>query len=80
MLGPVTLDFLETVVAQCPKDSTTIIACGRKLYQLVEIYYGALKVRDADGFEIKDQEPFEIMDTQVTSYWYLPKENHAKER
>jgi hypothetical protein len=80
MLGQVTFDFLETTLAQCPPDHTMIIAYRRKLYELVEVRYGALRVREADGFVVSKEDPFEIYDLDVTSYWYLPRENYAKER
>jgi hypothetical protein len=80
MNAPVSLEFMERVLAQCPKDSAVVIAYGRKLYELTGIKYGALVVRDADGFRFNYEEPFEIEDRNITGYWYLEREGYEQGR
>lgn len=76
----VSLDFLEGVLARCPMDHATIVASGRDIYELVEIRYGALMVRSAEGFKLVEEEPYELLELDVTGFWYLKREKYEKTR
>jgi hypothetical protein len=67
----VTTDFLEGVLARCPPDHAVLIAYGRTIFELIQIEYGALMIRPADGFKLSLEPAFETEDLEVTGFWYL---------
>ena len=75
MIHPINLDYLERVQAKCPKDQVIVFACGKKMYELVEIKYGALIVRDMEGLRFTYSEPYELNDRLITGYWYMGRED-----
>ena len=77
MRQPVSLEYLERVLAACPHGSATILGYGREMFELVRIEYGAIWVRPANDLKLTNDEPKETEDTTITGYWYLPKETYV---
>lgn len=80
MHHPISFEFLERILAECPPFHVTVIAYGRKMRELVKVEYGTLYIRDATNFELNEGEPEETLDTNVTGYWYLPREKYVEEK
>jgi len=75
MIHPINLDYLERIQAKCPKDHAVVFACGKRMYELVEIKYGALIVRDVEHLKFTFSEPYELNDRHITGYWYMGRED-----
>lgn len=75
MVHPINLDYLERVQAKCPKDQAVVFSIGKRMFELVEIKYGALIVRDMENLRFTYTQPYELNDRHITGYWYMGRED-----